>query len=201
MLLHVYPYSEQLPYQTFVTKDRHIRIYDNNFKEFYFYDVPAYREKQIFNLPKGIYHTNNRLKPLKKPLVYPSLPLLPPDKKYPVPITNIVFKLGNTGQKGFISISPEKGIAQIVLDKEILYKYPRYVTDFILGHELGHIKYKYEDLCDRFSNVLLLKMGYNPSQINKAIAYTLNNKTFEGRHRNFNRFNDNYLISYNTYYK
>lgn len=68
------------------------------------------------------------------------------------------------------SISLPDGI--IICDPS-LRRFPSFVLVFILFHEIGHYFYKSEEECDRFAAEEMHRRGYNPSQIDAATRFTL----------------------------
>lgn len=77
-----------------------------------------------------------------------------------------------------MQINPHKlsinvGNGQIYIDKVFWAGLNEVQKYFTLGHELGHYKYFDEMKADRFAALLLLKKGFNPSQIIAAANTTL----------------------------
>lgn len=142
-----------------------VLILDEAGKVFYHYKP----KNGKFNLPAGRYYTDNKLQKLDKPLNF-KLPKLPkPDRNFTPERLNLHFDKNNNTA----SIYPKTG--KIVIDSRKAAEFTRPQLDFVLLHEVGHLKYNDEDSCDIFATVEMLKRGYNPSQIFTAIAGTLRN--------------------------
>ncbi len=167
--------------QSFYTFDKNIRIYDNRGIEFYFYDWNN-KKYHLFNLPKGTYYTENKIYKSPQQFFYTEAELPPPENDAYLKISKVYLIPETNHRKGSIVIDPIKKYARISYDYR-LDKLPYYCKDFVIGHELGHLRYISEDLCDRYSRNLLTSLGYNPSQLNKAIKQTLEFRNFETEHR------------------
>jgi hypothetical protein len=127
-----------------------------------------------FNLPAGDYFIDSgSFAQLEKPVNYTLVTLPPRERRYPKPY-NFKVVYGNNPNK--CSIIWGKKI--IVFDLSLKDK-PRFVKDFILGHEFGHQFYGTESYADLWSANYMLKMGYNPSQIGSAPITTLSDGAFE----------------------
>lgn len=180
------------PYkQSFYTADKSIRIYDERLQEFYFYDVDLNKDVQFFNLPKGEYYTGNNIYLLKEnQFYYNEIDMPPPENDAYLYVKKVYIKPSTNDRKASIFIDKENGYSTIIYDKK-LDLLPYYCKDFVIGHELGHLKYISEDVCDRYSRNLLTKLGYNPSQLNKAVKQTLEFRSSEATHRIEISKNDN----------
>lgn len=137
--------------------------------------LPFYQKKNLgegiyFNLPKGEYIVCCGIK--KMPFVNYILPQLPPKEKDNKKVGK--FKINITENPNKASIFINSG--NIYLDRGIS-KMPKPVWVFILLHELGHYFYYTEHYCDLFASRIMLKNGYNPSQIAHAIDYGLSSKS------------------------
>lgn len=171
-----------LPHKaSFITYDKDVKIFDDRKKEFYFFKWDYEREYLLFNLPKGKYYTENKIQKIKN-FDFTLNELPPPETNSYQIIKKINIIPASNNHKGSIIIDTINGKADIYYDKS-LDDLPYFCKDFIIGHELGHLYYISEDLCDVYSRNLLLKLGYNPSQLNKAIAKTLPLLTAEAHHR------------------
>jgi hypothetical protein len=126
-----------------------------------FYEKKNQKEGVYFNLPKGEYYTNCKLN--KIGFINYELPKLPPKEKNK---SIGKFKINIAGNPNKASIFINSG--KIIIDNEIMNK-NKYVWVFILLHELGHYFYYNEHSCDLFASRIMLKNGYNPSQIASAI--------------------------------
>ena len=183
---------------TFYTYVSPIIINDDRGKEFYFYQWDNDRfNYQLFNLPKGKYYSKYPIFLSDVNLEFAKIPNEPPEKDDYLRIKKIYIKEGNNPHKASIYIYSYKPFATIIYDKS-LNEQPYYVKDFILAHELGHLYYHTEEYCDRFARNLCLSLGYNPSQLNKAIEYSLNNFTDTSNHRIIISKSDNYFTSIKT---
>jgi hypothetical protein len=126
-----------------------------------------------FNLPKGNYYTENKIKPLSIPVPV-ALPQLPPPEKNKL--------LPKKVQVNFLE-NPNK--ASILVDKHKIYvdpkimKLPIPAIFFVLFHEIGHYYYIDEKKCDLFAVREMLKRGFNPSQCGIAIDQALSNKSID----------------------
>lgn len=150
--------------------DSIIKIYDHRGVLFYFKENK--NGKIRFNLPKGLFQTNCDLYKLKEPVKYRFTNL---------PKGNNIKKLPKNFKIVYIN-NPHK--CSVDNDKHIIYfdnsfkQFPLPVKDYIKFHELGHYFYsgennKSEILCDLFAKNCMLKVGYNPSQIQWAQNGTL----------------------------
>jgi hypothetical protein len=170
----------------FVSTDELIKIFDSENKPFYVY--PNKTGVIKFNLPKGAYSTNNKLAKLPAPVFYilPPLPIPTVKRKLPKRF-KIVFK--NNPNK----CSVYHKIGLIVFDNSFKDK-PKFFLTFIKLHELGHYFYSSKDknplsneyqqneiYCDTFARNKMLKLGYNPAQIQQAINLTLTQVTSDHR--------------------
>jgi hypothetical protein len=188
-----------VPYKTtFYTLVSPILITNEKGKEFYFYEWDNDRfNYQLFNLPKGKYYSKYPVFLSDVVLNFQKIPNEPPEKEDYLRIKKIIIKEGKNSHKASIYIYTNKPYATIIYDSS-LNNEPSYIKDFILGHELGHLYYKTEEFCDRFSRNLCLSLGYNPSQLNKAIEYSLNYFSNNGNHRINISKTDNYFTSLKT---
>ena len=183
---------------TFYTYHNPILITDNRGKEFYFYKWDNTKfSKQCFNLPKGIYYSKYPVFKCDYEINFEKIPNEKPEKDDYKRIEKILLKKTKNPHKATIYIFENKPVAIIEYDASLDEK-PYYIKDFIIGHELGHLYYETEALCDRFSRNLCLSLGYNPSQLNKAIEYTLTSFTKEGNHRISISHSDNKFTSLKT---
>ena len=157
----------------FACRDRVICIKqrgDN--KTLYFQDNPEEIE-MTFNLPPGKWTTKNKLRKLKRPLVYICPPLAEPELKRE--IKPFKFRVDKNPNKVTISFA-FKNFADIKCDPEIWNQsIPAFV--FVMMHEHGHYYYggkdkdkdpvgynRSETNCDIFACNKMLQNGFNPSQ-------------------------------------
>lgn len=155
----------------FVCSEPLILICDQNGREFY---RKENKKGYIhFNLPAGIYFTQNNLNAasFRK---YPLPPLAKENHRREEKQFKIIF--AENPHK--CSINTATGL--VIFDNSFIDK-PKYILDFILWHEYGHYYYsgqgqKSEMNCDRYAQRQMLRQGYNPSQITQAIALSLSDR-------------------------
>lgn len=151
----------------FFTVDDNIKIFDVNGNLFYIFKKNKDNEKTKFNLPAGVFYTENNLIKLPKKIKYKKIELPKPQvlKKMPEK-----FKIIYSANPNKCTVFIDKGL--IVFDNFFKTVFP-FVRYFILLHELGHYFYKTEKFCDLFAAKNMLERGYNPSQIYFASKFTL----------------------------
>jgi len=112
----------------------------------------------FFNLPKGVFFTNENIKQNEKK-EYPVLSL--PEPEHFFSTKGIKTKVKENKHKA--TIYPNK--KRIYIDKTVsqLDFFPAWV--FIIAHEFGHCRYRTENYADMFATSFMLKQGFNPSQI------------------------------------
>lgn len=152
----------------FVTSDKKIVILDLNGKPFYVFDTK--NAKTEFNLPKGVYLTNNTIKGLPEKIKFKT-PVLKPERKISIP-KKIKFIWGQNPNKASVILN--KGI---ILVDEGFKKFPRFVQVYLFYHEIGHYFFKSETGADAFARVKMLERGFNPSQIGMASRLSLSPKS------------------------
>jgi hypothetical protein len=145
----------------------------NDAKGKLFYSRSINRPKNCFNLPKGVYYTNNNLTQLGTPVSY-SIPKLPPIEREGIIPVIVIVRKGNNPHKCSIIRDDRRRIAVIFADNKI-FELPRVQQELIMMHELGHCFYETEYKCDLFSARYLIKRGYNPSQLALSSFYSLGN--------------------------
>ena len=142
-----------------------VLIFDKSGRKFYDYKKNGVIE---FNLPEGIYYTNSDFEKCRKMHAY-SFPRKRKRENYnykePEKVEVIFQKNPNKA-----SVFLQRNL--IVLDPSFL-KYPSYVVEYLISHEIGHYYYKTEEFCDEFAQERMLKRGYNKSQIAECSASTL----------------------------
>lgn len=154
----------------FISSSNDIELLDG--KGFLFYKRSFTGKKNKFNLPKGKYFLKQGLlKKIKLPV------------KFKMAKLPAIEHLGRTQNnlKVIISDNPNKCSIDyfnkiITLDGSYL-KAPRIVVDFILAHELGHCFYADQSKADMYAGNLLIKHGYNPSQVLEAPNLVLSNRS------------------------
>jgi len=154
----------------FCSFDSVISITDQRGRPFYYFRNPN-RNRVTFNLPAGIYYTDNRVKRLNKALRY-ELPELPKPNRWMKRPEDFELKVEDNPNK--CSVYLEKGI--IIIDPALI-ELPQPMLTHVLQHELGHYQYGakgqasrkdkmfYEVCCDKFAAKQMCEhLGYNPSQ-------------------------------------
>lgn len=138
-----------------------IKILDFRGKTFYDTTILKKRVK-MFNLPSGKYTliSGNIIKS-NVPKYHSLKPM--PNKERHYPQKRLKLKFGNNPHKA--TIYHNKGV--ILFDRSLKQK-PLYVIWFIYYHELGHFYYKTEWKADEFARQMMLRKGFNPSQISLA---------------------------------
>ncbi len=127
------------------------------------------RRGKEFNLPYGNYVIQGKTKriPFRMPAV--------PNLRYYKPEKNVGFKgfqkVIFTQNPNKCSIDVQKGF--LVFDKDFFKSLNISQLYFVLSHEVGHFFYYTEHKCDTFAAFMMLKMGFNPSQISSAAKSTL----------------------------
>lgn len=157
----------------FECEESHIEIFDDSGKTFYLYHNPS--EKLIlFNLPCGIFFTENNVEKRKKPLRYVCPELPKPDKKI-IP-KEMNFRVTDNPSKASIDVKT----GDVIIDYSIDEK-ERPFKCFVLLHEVGHNYYNggtHEHFCDIFAAKMMLeKFGFNPSQVYLAQEFCLSERS------------------------
>jgi hypothetical protein len=127
-----------------------------------------------FNLPAGQYTLiEGNIKPLPKPVEFKLSVMPKPERNYPNPL----------GFKIEFGINPNK--CSIIWRKKMIL-FDSKLKDFtlpeiyfILYHEYGHQLYHTEKYADLFSTNMMLKKGYNDSQIGAAPINSLSGHQIE----------------------
>lgn len=164
--------------------DSVVKIYDDNGRLFYFKENPS--GKLHFNLPRGIYSSENNLNKSN----------VRKYKLYDLPKGNKIKKLPKKFKIKFIN-NPHKcsvdNTNHVIYFDNSFRTAPKPVVDYIKYHELGHYFYsgqgqKSEILCDLFAVNSMYKVGYNPSQVKWAQGGTLSNSetSLERKQKVFN---------------
>lgn len=156
---------------TFFTSDKDVTIRDAQKVFFYYHDNS--NGALTFNLPKGIYFTENKVKRL--PDFAPYVPF--PEYESPYNLDEFKIVVGHNPHKA--TITPSK--RQILVDRKIAAIKYKPALAYMLAHELGHCMYggsKYdstgrmtfdaEQACDDFAERWCMSHGYNHSQVTIA---------------------------------
>ncbi len=141
-----------------------------------FYSTEGLRPVKSFNLPQGTYlidRGNIKQVGFIKPKLYP---IPEPERRLKAPF-DFKIEFANNPNKCTIQWTKKR----IVFDYELKEKSLPELF-FILYHEYSHALYKTEKYADLFAANLMLKKGYNPSQIGKAPLTSLSNQQFERKH-------------------
>lgn len=120
-----------------------------------------------YNLPKGVHYIDADYIEITEPKKYQIKPL-PKRQRFINKPKSIKIVSGNNPNK--CSINKELGL--IIYDRDFFSGINEIQKLFILSHELGHYYYSDEHLADLYAAHAMLKMGYNPSQIAKALTDT-----------------------------
>lgn len=142
-----------------------VLIFDKTGRKFYDFKKNGVIE---FNLPEGVYYTNSDIDKCKKMHTYKfERKRKRENYNFKEPKTlDIQFKENPNKASIFLT----KNI--IVIDPSFL-KFPSYVLEYLISHEIGHYYYKTEEFCDEFAQERMLKRGYNKSQIAECSYSTL----------------------------
>ncbi len=130
-----------------------------------------------FNLPAGFYEIiSGKITTLPQPLEYKLIDLPKPNNETKF---NGKVKISYRENPNKCSVDLYSNPIRIIFDNAFK-KSSRYTKSWVIGHELGHLKYKgqgqkSEQNCDHYSANLMLKLGYNPSQIDAAIKEAISN--------------------------
>ena len=134
-----------------------------------------------FNLPIGTYSTLNNLVVLPTPVKYLVTPL--PTSQKEIRMDKLQINLiPDYEQKANINVGD--GIINI---NSGFFRLPKPIARKVFFHEIGHHLYYSEHLCDKFADLCMLKMGFNPSQL---IAGTL--CSLDKSKRNYKRIKYNF---------
>jgi hypothetical protein len=140
-----------------------VTVYDLAGRVFYSFPV-----KGSFNLPPGHYLLpDNLLLRTVAPVAY-NLPKLP-RKERDISPKEINVEFGNVPERAVVNVHT----GHVVIDTAFFASLPEYTRKFIALHEVGHTLYNSEWKCDVYAARKMLRMGYNPSQVAKAVINTL----------------------------
>ena len=161
-----------LNYKTYIGVGS-VQVFDKFGQLFYSY-YPKTDKPFYFNLNLDKFSYTGFVKQSKKKLIY----LTGFDKKMAKMPSKILIQFTNNGEKA--SINKKTGVLSI----DAIYKtQPFFILCFLYGHEMAHFIYQnngfrspmVESDCDIFSAKLMLKRGYNPSQVLGALKFGLGN--------------------------
>lgn len=162
----------------FRTKN-HFEIYDVNGNLFYSSDFTnkiANGETLYFNLPLGDYTFNGQLEKLQTPVKYRKIDLPYPERFIPRGDYDIQF--GDNPNKCTIYYDEE-----LILFDNMFKSAPLYIIAGIYLHEMGHHYYESEELADLYMVKMMLKEGYNPSQIGYLPLMSLTHNDYTSQQR------------------
>ena len=151
-------------------KNEPLNIYDERGNIFYSSDFTK-NFKGLFYLPKGRYNTDNLIVQSRGNLTQPEIRL--PKRQWDMKhnFNNFEIRYGNNINK--CTIFHDR---KIILFDDSFKSAPLYQLAFMLAHEKGHNYYMSEKFADLFALRLMLKEGYNTSQVIRAIDLTLSDK-------------------------
>ena len=129
------------------------------------------KKGQRANLPKGKYFVNGGIE-VCKPLTF-VIPEFPKKEREIIPDT-IEYSFNKDPNKATNRFTPLKG--SINIDPFIMYDLPAFCKRFVYLHEIAHYYFTTESKCDKTAVIMMLKGGYMPSQILKAVELTLSSK-------------------------
>lgn len=162
----------------FHTTDKFLRIYDGQGRLFYFFDMKPGRHDLHFNLPPGVYTTNNNVR--RGSVRKYKLPSLPKKERSYTPPRELKISYANNPNKATIDVTR----GTVVLDYSI-QNLSRPQKVYILYHEKGHHFYATEHYCDLYAMRQMLRDGFNPSQIARSIAGALGNTHLSNERKDF----------------
>jgi hypothetical protein len=139
-----------------------------------FYSTEGLRSVKEFNLPPGNYTVEKgNIKFRKIPVDYPLSALPKPERNLRPPFDyKIIFD--NNPNKCTI-----KWLEKIIIFDNELKQLTLPELFFILYHEFAHAKFQSEKYADLMAGNIMLKKGYNPSQIGKAPITSLSTMQYE----------------------
>lgn len=150
------------------------RIFKNG--KIFYLNVSKNGKKIYFNLPAGVYTTDNEIKLLPRPLRY-KVKRLPAPERYFTPKTFDI-TIGKNPNK--VSIWVHTG--KVLIDADFWETLNEPQRKHCLYHEYGHYFYSTEWKCDLYAARKMLKEGFSPSQVFQAVYFNLSpNK--EANHR------------------
>jgi hypothetical protein len=139
-----------------------------------FYDNTELKSRKRFNLPEGEYYLKQGyFTQLNRPVEYQLNKLPLPERLRAWPFGfNFVF--APNSHKATINWRHKVIIFDPSLREKSLPE-----LYFILFHEFAHSKFKSEKMTDALAENMMLKKGFNPSQISGAPITSLSSKQFE----------------------
>ncbi len=161
--------------QGFIVRKNPVVICDAKGRHFYSTENIK-KPVKAFNLPVGDYQlVKGKIAPLDRMVSYNLSKLPKPERSGRKNPDNFDIEFGDNPNKCSVLWNDEK----IIFDKEFAKTLTIPELYFILFHEYGHRLYSTEKLCDLFSSNMMLKKGYNPSQIMKASLSSLHDRNYD----------------------
>lgn len=171
-----------------LTPTRPVIIRD--FRSKMFYSTIGLKPVEQFNLPAGNYYIEQgNIQALKKPVTFPFYPMPKTQRNFPPPFDYSITFNHNPNR---CTIHWGKKI--IVFDKH-LKNLTLPELFFILYHEFGHHLYRTERFADLYARNMMIKKGYNPSQIGKSPITSLSSKQYPRK-----KFIVNTFLKHNHFY-
>lgn len=140
-----------------------------------FYDTTDLKKPvKMFNLPTGKYNlVSGKINKLKNPVDY-RLPELPKPERFIQPPFDFKLSFGHNPNKCTIFWNRK----EILFDSD-LANAPEPELYFILFHEYGHSLFHTEKYADLVAARLMLRRGFNPSQIGSSHIDALSSYQFD----------------------
>lgn len=165
---------------TFLSFENDILVYDENENLFFFH--PNNENFINFNLPKGVFYTDNYIH--KKTVFTPYKEFLFNENFINDKLEDyeLITHLENKNKATINTLTKT-----IKIDNQLYNHDYKPLSVFLLGHEIGHLfstgdlyikgkkVFDSEKFCDEFSENWMLANGYNPSQIKIASHLLLKN--------------------------
>jgi len=149
-----------------------------DFRGILFYCNIDLNNKNCFNLPEGVYYFPENFKyKLINPIKHKLKKLPVKERNYTIDNFKFLFK-PNPSKATIFYNKPITDTAIIVFDTSYKLK-PLPELFYTFYHELGHKFYSTEKKADLYAMNLMLKKGYNKSQIGKSIIHSLSEKQYE----------------------
>lgn len=149
----------------------------NDFREIEFYNNSDLKNRGDFNLPKGTYFVVSGEFVDQGFLNYFPLNKLPFPERFKSNPFNFDIVFGNNPHKA--TINWHYGV--ILFDTQ-MKKRSLPELFFILLHEFAHSKFRSEEKADSLAENMLIRLGFNPSQIAKAPITSLSDR--QGKRKN-----------------
>ncbi len=158
------------------------KIFDETGKLFYsslFSNKIANSEPLKFNLPRGSYKLDGKIRRLEYPIPHKKI-ILPPKERFK---KRQKFKIIFRENPNKCTIFWKKGL--IVFDKFFL-NVPKFILFDIYFHEMGHRFYTTEKYADLYASKRMLEIGFNKTQIGLSSLMTLGDNNLERKQAKVN---------------